>query len=135
MVAFMPTENFTVKGFYSVDGDTTMVNTWAAYSVDSLTLAAEYNTSEDTAGVGSDADGYLLMANYGFESGLALTVRYHAFEVEDSVGTKLEDASAITISPSYAINDNLLIVTEYRMNSDEIFGDSDMLAIEALVTF
>lgn len=135
MVAFMPTENFTVKGFYSVDGDTTMVNTWAAYSVDSLTLAAEYNTSEDTAGMGSDADGYLLMANYGFESGLALTVRYHAFEVEDSVGAKLEDASAITISPSYAVNDNLLIVTEYRMNSDEIFGDSDMLAIEALVTF
>ncbi|MGJ8679480.1 porin [Paraglaciecola sp.] len=135
MVAFMPTENFTVKGFYSVDGDTTMVNTWAAYSVDSLTLAAEYNTSEDTAGAGSEADGYLLMANYGFESGLALTVRYHAFEVEDSVGTQLEDASAITISPSYAVNDNLLIVTEYRINSDEIFGDSDMIAVEALVTF
>ncbi|MCF2947946.1 porin [Paraglaciecola aquimarina] len=135
MVAFMPTENFTVKGFYSVDGDTTMLNTWAAYSVDSLTLAAEYNSSEDTAGAGSEADGYLLMANYGFESGLALTVRYHAFEVEDSVGTLLEDASAITISPSYAINDNLLIVTEYRMNSDEIFGDSDMIAVEALVTF
>lgn len=135
MVAYMPTENFTVKAFYSQEGDKELLNAWAAYSVDSLTLAVEFNAAEDTAYVGSDASGYLLMANYGFESGLALTVRYHDFDVEDAAGLITADMSAITISPSFAINDNLLIVTEYRMDSDELGMDSDSIAIEALVTF
>jgi hypothetical protein len=133
MVAFMPTENFTVKGFYSVDGDTTMLNTWAAYSADALTLAVEYNSSEDTAFAGSEADGYLLMANYAFES-FGLTARYHDYEVEFADGTSFEDASGITISPSFSVNDNLLMVFEYRM--DEVNGaDVNYLAVEALVTF
>jgi hypothetical protein len=133
MVAFMPTENFTVKGFYSVDGDTKMINTWAAYSADALTLAAEYNASEDTAFVGSEADGFLLMANYAFES-FGMTVRYHDYEVEDAVGASFEDASGITISPSFSVNDNLLMVFEYRM--DEINDvDVNYLAVEALITF
>jgi hypothetical protein len=133
MVAFMPTENFTVKGFYSVDGDTKMLNTWAAYSADALTLAVEYNSSEDTAFAGSEADGFLLMANYAFES-FGLTARYHDYEVEDAAGASFEDASGITISPSFSVNDNLLMVFEYRM--DEI-NDEDVnyLAVEALITF
>ena len=133
MVAFMPTENFTVKGFYSVDGDTKMINTWAAYSADALTLAAEYNSSEDTAFAGSEADGFLLMANYAFES-FGMTVRYHDYEVEDAVGASFEDASGITFSPSFSVNDNLLMVFEYRM--DEINDvDVNYLAVEALITF
>jgi hypothetical protein len=133
MVAFMPTESFTVKGFYSVDGDTKMLNTWASYSANALTLAAEYNSSEDTAFAGSEADGYLLMANYAFSS-FGLTLRYHDYEVEDAAGVSFEDASGITISPSFSVNDNLLMVFEYRM--DEINGvDVDYLAIEALITF
>jgi hypothetical protein len=133
MVAFMPTENFTVKGFYSVDGDTKMINTWAAYSADALTLAAEYNSSEDTAFAGSEADGFLLMANYAFES-FGMTLRYHDYEVEDATGASFEDASGITISPSFSVNDNLLMVFEYRM--DEINDvDVDYLAVEALITF
>lgn len=133
MVAFMPTENFTVKGFYSVDGDTKMLNTWAAYSADALTLAVEYNSSEDTAFAGSEADGFLLMANYAFES-FGLTARYHDYEVEFADGASFEDASGITISPSFSVNDNLLMVFEYRM--DEVNGaDVDYLAVEALVTF
>ena len=133
MVAFMPTENFTVKGFYSVDGDTKMINTWAAYSADALTLAAEYNSSEDTAFAGSEADGFLLMANYAFES-FGMTVRYHDYEVEDAVGASFEDASGITFSPSFSVNDNLLMVFEYRM--DDINDvDVNYLAVEALITF
>ncbi|MDN4502718.1 porin [Alteromonadaceae bacterium BrNp21-10] len=133
MVALMPTENFTIKGFYSKDGDTTLINTWAAYSADALTLAVEYNTADDSAFVGSEASGYLLMANYTFES-FGLTVRYHDYEVEDSMGASFEDASGITISPSFSVNDNLLMVFEYRM--DEINDvDVDYLAVEALITF
>lgn len=142
MVALMPTDNVTIKGFYSVEGDTELVNLWASYSIDALTLAVEYNTSEDApayvggtleAGPGSEADSYLLMANYAFET-WGLTVRYHDWEVEDASGATVEDASGITISPSYAVNDNLLMVFEYRM--DEINDiDADTIAVEALITF
>lgn len=133
MLALMPTDEITVKAFYSVEGDTKLFNTWASYSKDALTLAAEYNSAEDSAYAGSDASGYLLMANYAFET-FALTLRYHDYEVEDAAGATTEEANAFTISPSFAINDNLLIVTEYRM--EEMNGvDIDTLAIEALVTF
>lgn len=133
MVALMPTDEITIKGFYSKDGDVELINTWASYSKDALTLAAEYNTAEDSAFVGSDASGYLLMANYAFES-FALTLRYHDWEVEDAAGAMVEDASGFTISPSFSVNDNLLMVFEYRM--EEINDvDADTIAIEALVTF
>ncbi|MGJ8694481.1 MAG: outer membrane beta-barrel protein [Thalassotalea sp.] len=133
MLAFMPTDEITVKGFYSKDGDVELINTWASYSKDALTLAAEYNTAEDSVFTGSDASGYLLMANYAFEE-FALTVRYNDWEIEDAAGTTFEDASGITISPSFAVNDNLLMVFEYRM--DEINDvDVNSFAVEALVTF
>lgn len=133
MVALMPTDEITIKGFYSKDGDVELVNAWASYSKDALTLAAEYNIAEDSAFVGSDVSGYLLMANYAFEN-FALTLRYHDWEVEDAAGAMFEDASGITISPSFSVNDNLLIVFEYRM---EEINDADVntLAVEALVTF
>ena len=110
-----------------------MLNTWAAYLADALTSAVEYNSSEDTAFAGSEADGFLLMANYAFDS-FGLTARYHDYEVEDAAGASFEDASGITISPSFSVNDNLLMVFEYRM--DEI-NDEDVnyLAVEALITF
>ncbi|MDX2368390.1 MAG: porin [Colwellia sp.] len=134
MVALMPTDEITIKGFYSKDGDVELINTWASYSKDALTLAVEYNTAEDSAYVGSDASGYLLMANYAISDKVGLTVRYHDYEVEDASGTTTEDASGITISPSYVVNDNLLMVFEYRM--DEVNNvDIDSIAIEALLTF
>jgi len=133
MVALMPTDDITIKGFYSKDGDVELINTWASYSTGALTLAAEYNTAEDSVFTGSDASGYLVMANYAFES-FALTLRYHDWEIEDASGTIFEDATGFTISPSFSVNDNLLMVFEYRM--DEINDvDVNSFAIEALITF
>jgi hypothetical protein len=63
-----------------------------------------------------------------------MTLRYHDYEVEDAAGASFEDASGITISPSFSVNDNLLMVFEYRM--DEINDvDVNYLAVEALITF
>jgi len=146
MLAIMPSDSVTVKGFYSfeklagTDEDTTLVNLWASYAKDALTLAVEYNMSENApayvwagAGVDADATGFLLMANYGFES-FALTVRYHDWEIEDASGATFEDASGFTISPSFSVNENLLMVFEYRM--DEINDvDINTFAVEALITF
>ncbi|WP_440876792.1 outer membrane beta-barrel protein [Thalassotalea sp. PLHSN55] len=133
MVALMPTDEITIKGFYSKDGDVELINTWASYSKDALTLAAEYNSAEDSVFVGSEATGFLLMANYAFDD-IGLTLRYHDWDIEDASGATYEDASGITISPSYTVSDNLLMVFEYRM--DEI-NDVDVTsyAVEALITF
>ena len=133
MVALMPTDDITIKGFYSKDGDVELINTWASYSTGALTLAAEYNTAEDSVFTGSDASGYLVMANYAFED-FALTLRYNDWEIEDASGAIYEDATGFTISPSFSVNENLLMVFEYRL--DEINDvDVNSLAIEALITF
>lgn len=140
MLALMPTDDITIKGFYSVDNisgtdeSVKMMNVWAMYTLGDLTLAAEYNDSENTAGIGTEASGYLAMANYAMGSA-GITVRYHDYEVENAAGTVIDDGSAITISPSYAVSDNLLMVFEYRMDESDINGDSDSIAVEALVTF
>ena len=141
MIAIMPTDSITIKGFYSFDKlagtseDTKMLNVWAMYAEGPLTLAAEYNSSEYTSLAAADASGYLLMANYAFDT-FGLTLRYHDYEVEDAAGNTWEDMSAITIAPSYAVNDNLLMVFEYRMDTDDVSGmDSDSIALEALITF
>jgi len=41
MLAFFPTEEITIKGFYSKDDEVELFNTWASYSKDALTLAIE----------------------------------------------------------------------------------------------
>lgn len=146
MLALMPTDEITIKAFYSVDDlagtdeDTTLINTWASYAKDALTLAVEYNMSENagayanTYGIDSEATGYLLMANYAISDKVGLTLRYNDWEIEDASGATVEDASGITISPSYVVNENLLMVFEYRM--DEINDvDINSLAVEALITF
>lgn len=134
MFALMPTDEITIKGFYSKDGDVELINTWASYSAGALTLAAEYNMAEDSAFVGSDASGYLLMANYAISDSVGLTLRYNDWEIEDALGATYEDATGITISPSYVVNDNLTMIFEYRM--DEINDvDVNSFAVEALITF
>lgn len=146
MLAVMPTDAITVKGFYSfeklsgTEEDTTLINLWASYKLGAYTFAAEFNTSENAPayafdyGVDSEASGFLVMGNYAFDNGFGLTLRYHDWEIEDSAGITVEEADGFTISPSYAVNDNLLIVTEYR--KAEVNGeDVDTFAVEALVTF
>jgi hypothetical protein len=134
MVALNVSDAVTVKGFYMEDGSTEMVNIWGAYSADGLTLAAEFNDSENTpaAGEGSEAEGYLLMANYAWDK-YGVTLRYHESEV---TGTKPEDLSAITLASSYAVTDDLLLVVEYRADDDDLNGgSSNTFAVEALLTF
>lgn len=132
MLALTPTDSITVKGFYLEDGDTNTANFWASYSEGPLTLAAEYNLGDyDGGGEGS---GYLLMGNYAFDNA-GITLRYHDFEIEDAAGTVIDDGSAITISPSYTVSENLLMVFEYRMDDSDTNGDSDTIAVEALITF
>lgn len=132
MIAFMPTDSITVKGFYSTEEERDFVNLWTSYSKDALTLGAEYNMASDDA-ADTESTGYLVMANYAMSDKVAVTVRYHAYETE-TAGVITTDSSGLTISPSYTVSDNLLIVTEYRMD-DQNGEDVSALALEALLTF
>lgn len=130
-----PVEGLTAKAFYMTEGDKEALNLWASYAIEDLTLAVELNTAEDTTGVDEESDGYLFMANYAIGD-FGITLRYHAYETEDSVGATITDMSGITIAPSYAVGDNLLFVAEYRMDTDDVSDvDTDTFALEALYTF
>ena len=132
MVALMPTDEITVKGFYSFEDDKDFINLWGAYSKDALTVGAEFNSSSDDA-TDTESTGYLLMANYAVNDKVGVTVRYHAYETETGSATTT-DNSGITLSPSYTLSDNVLLVAEYRM--DDMDGeDVTSMAFRALVTF
>ncbi|WP_299265683.1 porin [uncultured Psychrosphaera sp.] len=132
MVALMPTDEITVKGFYSVEGDKSFINLWSSYSKGALTLGAEFNSASDSE-TDTDSTGYLAMVNYAFDEKIGVTLRYHAYETEVADITTT-DNSGITLAPSYTVSDNVLIVAEYRM--DDMGGaDKNTFALEALVTF
>jgi len=130
-VALMPVEGFTTKLFYITDDktDRDVINLWASYSVAGFTFAGEYNDAD--YGAAGDGNGYLLMANYA-TGPYGITIRYHDFE-DDFRGI---EASAITLSPSYKVGDNLLLVAELRMDDVKVGGvDSTLIALEALFMF
>lgn len=141
MAALMPTDSITMKVFSlsdKIDGtdeDKEKFNFWTSYSEGPLTLAAEFNKAENSYALGTESDGYLLMGNYAFDS-FGLTLRYHEWEVENDAGAVIEEMSGITVSPSFPIDDNLLLVLEYRMDENELTGeDVNTFAVEALMTF
>lgn len=146
MLAITPSKQVTVKSFYSFEQlegtneDVTLFNLWASYNSGPLTLGAEYNTSENApayalgeAGLGSEARGGLVMANYEFDR-FGLTLRYHDWSVENDASETVEKVQGFTISPNFNINESTLITMEYRV---EDIDDEDVtsVAIEALVTF
>lgn len=146
-VAVEPMEGMTAKLFYLAEGDDELINFWASMSVEALTLAVEYNVAEYAKGTefevgdamidSDEGSGYLLMANYAIDA-FGITLRYHDFEIENETGATTLENDAITIAPSYAVSDNLLIVAEYRMDTVSMGGadtDVDTFALEALYTY
>jgi hypothetical protein len=133
-LALMPVEGLTAKAFYISDGDTDtdIVNAWVSYAVAGFTFAGEYNVADYSEA--GEADGFLVMGNYA-TGPFGFTLRYHDFTVEDDAGATTLENSAITVSPSYKVGDNLLIVAEYRMDDFGDAGDVDTVALEALFTY
>lgn len=137
-VGLTPVEGLTAKLFYisekvdALDDETSILNFWVSYAVSGFTFAAEYNTADYADQ--SEGDGYLVMANYA-TGPFGITLRYHDFEIENAAGLTTVEDSAITLSPSYKVGDNLLIVAEYRTDDFGSAGDADLIALEALFTF
>ena len=147
MLAVNPVETWDIKSFYMTDKlegtneDIQLINVWSSYILDEWTFAAEYNQSENApaavgfAGVGAEAKGYLLLANYVWDRA-GVTFRYSNYEVETDSGTTVEDLKAFTIAPSYMVSENLLIILEYRRDKDSITNEStNTYALEFLLGF
>jgi hypothetical protein len=137
-VAVQPVEGLTAKLFFISNKDDAagdsdeIINAWVSYGVGKLLFAGEYNTADYATG--GEGDGYLAMANY--TSGKwGFTARYGAYEIENAAGVTTVDNTSITLSPSYKVGDNLLLVAEYRMDDYEGGGDVNTFALEALFTF
>lgn len=129
-VALMPVDGLTAKLFYISDDktDREVINFWVSYAFGGFTLAGEYNDAD--YGAAGDGDGYLLMANYA--SGPAgITVRYHDYKDD----FRAVDTKGFTVSPSYKVGDNLLLVAEYRRDKYVGAGSYNTFALEALFTF
>ena len=86
-----------------------MVNLWAGYTVDALTVAAEYSSLEDFGADGDDGDAYMLMANYAFTETFNTTLRYA--HVDADCGVEIDE---FTISPRFVISDSVSVITEYQ---------------------
>lgn len=132
-MAISPGEgNFTAKLFFTEADEDDVTNLWASYKFGKVTLAAEYVARD--YGTGDEGDGYLLMANFA-TGNFGFTARYGDYGFKDPAGVSTFDTDSFTLSPSYKVGDNLLLVGEYRMDSVDGGLDSDTLAIEALFMF
>jgi len=154
MAAFTPTDGLTWKSFYMgqespVNGeDITMINSWVSYVIGGWTFALEGNYSENNSvavstvsanplfdGVNAEATGGLFMVNYAWDK-YGITGRIHDWEVEPEDGDSVEEISGFTISPSWKIHKNVLLVAEYRYDDEDVSGDDfNSYALEALVTW
>jgi hypothetical protein len=151
MVAVRPLESWVIKAFYLTDEledpllppDETisLINFWTSYSIAGVTLALEANKAKNSPvaaaayGLDTDATGGLAMVNYAYEA-FGITLRAHQWEVEDATGTVVEDMSGITLAPSYKVNDNLLLILEFRTDDDKLAkAKTDSTVLEALVMF
>jgi hypothetical protein len=128
-----PAEGLTIKLGYATESgdayDKSMLNLWAAYSVDDLTVAAEYSSLEDFGANGSDGDAYMLMGNYAFTDTFNATLRYAHVDADWA------EIDEFTISPRFVISDNVSVITEYRNRDFAGGGDEDLLAARVLYTF
>jgi hypothetical protein len=137
-VAVTPVEGLTAKVFYTVnnyDGTSAkdkVLNTWVSYAVAGFTFAAEYNDA-DYADPNEKGDGFLLMANYA-SGPWGITARYHDWDIKNA-GVSVNKVKGFTISPSYKVGDNLLLVSEFRTDDVSGGGDVNSFALEALFTF
>ena len=129
-----PAEGLTIKLGYATgdvgDYDKSMLNLWAGYSVDSLTVAVEYSSLEDFGGKGNDGDAYMLMGNYAFTDTFNATLRYAHKDVDGG-----DEIDEFTISPRFVISDSWSVITEYSNRDFAGGGDEDLLAARVLYTF
>jgi len=135
-LAFTGVENLVVSIGYGEDDNSTgtatlaeAFNVWAQYEQGQFKVAAEYSDIED--GNMAKGDAWLILGNYAFSEKGSITLRYSELDWDAS---SVADEEKFTVSPGYAITDNLWGLLEY--SNGEIGGvDYDYFAVETTFTF
>jgi hypothetical protein len=140
-IGFTPGDEdlFTAKAFYIDEAEDEVMDFWAMFTPGDFTIGAEYITRDyglgGFAGDGGEGEGYLLMANWA-PGTFGITVRYGAYEIKDSDSIGIIDTDSITVAPIISVGDNLLVIPEYRIDSDNLSNvDSETIAVEFLFSF
>jgi hypothetical protein len=113
-----------------------LINVWASYRVENLVLAVEYNSVSDWGREGNDGSGWLMMANYAFTEKVALTLRTSGLDIDDTNNGAITNDTKWTISPSYAINDNWVVLAEYNVLTNDVDNiETAYFALESTISF
>jgi hypothetical protein len=121
------------------------LNFWVSYNVGNMLFAFEYSDLEFGDGT-ITGDAWLVLANFAFSEKISFTLRYSEEDIGDS--SQYSDSNRLTLSPSYAITENLLALIEYSHGSarSDLFGlttpptpatevDFDYIALKGVFTF
>ncbi len=139
-VALMPTKEITVKvtGMYEQEPGygKSVLNAWGSYVTGPLTAALEGDYLMNYAAEKDNGIGYLAMVNYKLSDVTAVTGRFSGMSTSGATSGSADDftQNEITVSPSYALAPNWLILAEAKYQLD----DSNKglgLAVETTVTF
>ena len=114
-------------------GETDILNLHVSKQVGKLLLAGEYSqldtSSNGSATANSEADAYLILADYDFSDKLGVAARLSSQE-QPGEG----DYDKFTIAPNYAITESLGAILEYS-DVDDAGIDSEEYAVELTYTF
>jgi hypothetical protein len=124
---------FFIDNEATENAETDAVNVHVSRQFGKLLLAGEYSQL-DTSSNGSDtanseADAYLILADYDFSDKLGVAVRLSS---QEQVGEG--DYDKFTIAPNYAITESLGAILEYS-DVDDAGIDSEEYAVELTYTF
>jgi len=137
LFAYTGIENTTLKFIYADDPGYESFNVWGSYDYGDWTFAFEYY--EDTPTGADSSDTFMVLAYKSFGDA-GLTIRYvdgndYADLTDDSVdNATLEDYTRLTISPSYALSDNVFVLAEFTFQEDD-YGTSEEFAAELIYSF
>ncbi|MDE0504037.1 MAG: outer membrane beta-barrel protein [Candidatus Poribacteria bacterium] len=153
-LALTPTEQITAKVGYAMDKmedfSQSELNAWAQFTQGPLTLAGEFDLLQNWGHEGENGIHYLGMANVSLAdmigAPVGVTLRFsgisldegeeddghgHAAPAADEDGES-SSSNEFTLSPSYSVTDNWLILAEFKQRIDK---EETIIAVESLFTF
>ena len=158
-LALTPTDQITAKVGYAMDKledySQSELNAWAQFTQGPLTLAGEVDLLQNWGADGKNGMHFLGMANISLEdmisAPVAVTLRFSGISMDEVDGhsegeddghgheapsadeaTESSTSTEFTLSPSYSVTDNWLILAEFKRRID---AEETIIAIESLLTF
>jgi hypothetical protein len=143
-LSLMPIEGLTAKvGFAgdmvpeSIDEKTkkatdgylkSEINAWVMYETGPIKVAGEVDVLSNWGAAEVGGLHFLGMANVGLNDEIAVTARFSGAKMEEE-----DMLTSVTVSPSYAINDNWGALLEVKQHLSE--GGGTEIAVESIMTF